>query len=326
MKEHQQKAWDMLTDLERNSLYLQMSQGQSSWEAGEILGVSHYKYLELRERSVKFFKMFSEYFEKYTSLFRADSPCESRFIDYIEACIEKRMQRKDAIRYSGDSTQLLTELRRRVIIRNMDRLKKSENQQDRDLYFMIMEYDRWNNSRIMPRSIQQMSAYKRRNNKREKIYINYVYRIPDWKIEALINCYQFKPKKSPAYYVALFSKELFPEGYQIIKIKRDKETVKKLTDLYIYVFENEGLADAFGYMLSSYFEKTQGPKLGMKFWQEYRDTLQFAINYKEVNNIDFYADRLDMAYELPAKAKKAKLKKKTQKASKRANPEIFYKR
>ena len=64
MKEHQQKAWDMLTDLERNSLYLQMSQGQSSWEAGEILGVSHYKYLELRERSVKFFKMFSEYFEK----------------------------------------------------------------------------------------------------------------------------------------------------------------------------------------------------------------------------------------------------------------------
>ena len=51
MNKYQQKAWDCLTPTEQQSLFLQLSESKSSWEAGEILRLSHYKYLEIKERS-----------------------------------------------------------------------------------------------------------------------------------------------------------------------------------------------------------------------------------------------------------------------------------
>ena len=90
MNEAQKKAWDCLKDLEQKSLFLQLSENKSSWEAGEILKLSHYKYLEVRERSEKFFRLFSDFFEKHPSLFRPDCPCERSFQDYIEGCLERR--------------------------------------------------------------------------------------------------------------------------------------------------------------------------------------------------------------------------------------------
>ena len=68
MNEAQQKAWSCLIDKEQQSLFLQLSESKSSWEAGEILKLSHYKYLEIRERSEKFFRLFSDFFEKHTSI------------------------------------------------------------------------------------------------------------------------------------------------------------------------------------------------------------------------------------------------------------------
>lgn len=61
MNEAQQKAWSCLIDKEQQSLFLQLSESKSSWEAGEILKLSHYKYLEIRERSEKFFRLFSDF-------------------------------------------------------------------------------------------------------------------------------------------------------------------------------------------------------------------------------------------------------------------------
>lgn len=68
MNDAQKKAWDCLNEIERQSLFLQLSESKSSWEAGEILKLSHYKYLEIRERSEKFFRLFSD-FSSYTLLF-----------------------------------------------------------------------------------------------------------------------------------------------------------------------------------------------------------------------------------------------------------------
>ena len=48
MNDAQKKAWDCLNEIERQSLFLQLSESKSSWEAGEILKLSHYKYLEIR--------------------------------------------------------------------------------------------------------------------------------------------------------------------------------------------------------------------------------------------------------------------------------------
>lgn len=324
MKPHQEKAWNLLTELERNSLFLQMSQGQSSWEAGEILGISHYKYLELRERSIKFFKMFAEYYEQTESLVPANCPIDSRFRDYLEGCIEHRLPRKEAIRYSGDSSLILPEISRKMILRNMERLKNAKGGLDNLLYKLVMEFDRWNNQRILPRSIQQPSAYKRRNNKREKIYIKYLMKIPTYKVKSIWDIFEYNPKKKKSHYITLISEELFgEEKYQVVRVKRDLDTLEKLSKLYIYIFESEGLADVFGFMTTRYLEKTKGPRLGQQFWGEYREHIQRAINYNLVNNVDFYSERLDMAYDIPNKRKKQKEAKPT-KGAKRIEPEIYY--
>ena len=39
MNDAQKKAWDCLNEIERQSLFLQLSESKSSWEAGEILKV-----------------------------------------------------------------------------------------------------------------------------------------------------------------------------------------------------------------------------------------------------------------------------------------------
>lgn len=74
MNEAQQKAWSYLIDKEQQSLFLQLSESKSSWEAGEILKLSHYKYLEIRERSEKFFRLFSDFLRNTLLFFDQIAP------------------------------------------------------------------------------------------------------------------------------------------------------------------------------------------------------------------------------------------------------------
>ena len=68
MNEAQKKAWDCLKDLEQKSLFLQLSENKSSWEAGEILKLSHYKYLEVG-KGQKSFSDYSRTFLRNTLLY-----------------------------------------------------------------------------------------------------------------------------------------------------------------------------------------------------------------------------------------------------------------
>jgi hypothetical protein len=44
------KAWGLLTEEEQTALKLQLGLGKSSWQASEIMGKAHYKYLEIKKR------------------------------------------------------------------------------------------------------------------------------------------------------------------------------------------------------------------------------------------------------------------------------------
>ena len=94
MTDAQRRAWECLKPQEQQSLFLQTSEGKSSWEAGGIMQLSHYKYIEIRERSEKFFRMFMDFFERRTAIFRPDCPCERNFQDFIEGVIERRLPKK----------------------------------------------------------------------------------------------------------------------------------------------------------------------------------------------------------------------------------------
>lgn len=327
MNEAQQKAWSCLTKVEQQSLFLHTSEGKSSWEAGSMMNISHYKYIEIRERSEKFFRMFADFFEKHNSIFRPDCPCERNFQDFIEGVIEHRLKKRDAVVYTGDSTQQITKVNRKNLIRNMKYLKESEDNWDLDSMRLIFEFDRWNNFRILPSILQQPSAFKRRLNKKDKIYIKYLLeRIPTWVLEKLKERFYYKVKPSKKkWWVALISPDLYTDGYYLLPIRPEEEVLKEMNRFYIYVFDDKEDADTFGYLVTSFYERTAKVIAGQKFWPEYRYLVQNAINYNAVNNIEFNVKRLDNAYNIKQKRKSKKKSLKDTSETRVLDPKLFYK-
>ena len=329
MNESQQKAWDCLTKIEQQSLFLHTSEGKSSWEAGSMLNISHYKYIEIRERSEKFFRLFGDYFSKWPSLFRPDCPCERNFQDFIEGVIEHRLKRREAMVYTGDSTQQLPKVSNENITRNMKLLKMTEDEWDKDVRALILEFDRWNNFRVLPIMLQQPSAFKRRLNKKDKIYIKYLLnRIPEFVLEKLKERFYYKAYSGKKkYWVALISPNLYTDGYYLLPIRTEGEVIQEMNRFYIYVFEDREDADTFGYLVTAFYERTSKVMLGQKFWPEFRFIVRRAINFNQVNNLDFNVNTLDNAYDLKPK-KKSKKKKvfKDNGVTPISDPLIFYKK
>lgn len=323
-----EKAWKCLKLQEQQSLSLSITYGKSTWEVGEILGITHYKYLELKERAEKLFKLFFEYFSIYNTLVRPNSCLDQRFVDFVEGCIERRITRKEASVPFGDAVMKVYPIKSKFIIKQMKLLTDSEENQDKDLYKLLQEFDRWNNWRILPRQLQQPSAFKRRNNRRDIFYIKYMCRIEPEIVQNLIDKFWYSRKKFEKHYFVLFNYDRFDEGYQIVPIKQNSEfTLSELSRLYIYVFKDRDIADTYGYLVTSYQYEKKSPKKGQNFWPVFRETIQKAINYKEVNNLDFYCEKLDMAYEnkdwkLLRKSKKRK--EKLYQGQKRASDTSLY--
>lgn len=332
MNTAQQKAWDCLREDEKQSLFLQISNGKSSWESGTIMKRSHYKYIEIRERSQVFFKMFTNFFTLHESIFRPDAPFSSTFMDYIEACIEKRLDRKNAALRSGDSSQIIAKIRGDMIQKNMRKLLDSDDEWDKDTKSLIIEFDRWNNFRILPRIMQAPSPFRRRVNEKHKIYLQYLLKkFPKWAHSKLIERYRYKSNRfpnKPKYWVCLISRELYPEdGYYVFSIRPDEEPIKEMSRFFLYVFKTQDDADTFGFMVTSYYDKTSSIPSGQKFWVEFRNLLEDSVNYAQVNNIDFNQKILDSAYSgvKPHKKKrKRKISKELSEGVKRGGESEFY--
>jgi hypothetical protein len=308
MTEAQSKAWNCLREDEKQSLFLQMSSGKSTWEAGTIMGRSHYKYIEIRERSQKFFKMFTEFFEKHESIFRPGCPCSQLFRDYIEAVIERRVTRRQAIVKTGSSVHVaFKNIRTPMLELNINKLRISEDPWDIDTMNLIVEFDRWNNFRVLPKRMQAPSAYRRRSNGKYKLYLSYMLdRFPKWLQRKIQE--RFKaPRSKSVYYIAIFSKEKFKDnfGYKVLAIQKTEEAIREMSRFMIYVFDDKELADSFGFLVSQFRDRTCNIKTGQYFWREYREVIEKAINYNMVSNISFNLKTLDEAYKKPKRQRKS---------------------
>lgn len=323
MTDAQTKAWSCLREEEQHSLFLQISNGKSAWESGTILNIVHYKYLEIRERSQKFFKMFTEFFELHEAIFRPDAPVSDIFKDYIEGCIEKRLSRRDVAFYLGDRHHIPANVRTKMVEDNMDIIRTSDDPWDKDTVTLIVEFDRWNNYRILPRLYQAPSAFLRRNNKKYKIYIKYLKdKFPQWAHKKLIERFRKRvvPTSKERYYIALISRELYPEtGYYVFPVLPTEEVVIEMSRFFIYIFRDKDDADLFGFMVDKYITELKSIPSCQKFWAEFRSILEDAVNYTQVNNIDFNMRTLDMAYN----THKGKNKTKNQ-SLKRVKEDQFY--
>lgn len=295
------KAWDILLDEEKAALSLSINHSKSTWQAGEILQKAHYKYLEIHARSKKFFMMFTEYFKKTGDrLIPEDSEITWDFREFLVCTIEERMGYRDTLKLIGKSSELYSKYayqRDNKLVEYMDWLRKHKDPLHRDLYDLVKEFDRWNNFRILPESIQEPSAFKRRNKTRLVKHLKNVYTL-DPLIVDYLNSSRFSPSKnSKVLYLPIVS-DNYIKGYDIIKVVNLKMVVNYISkELQLYLFDSEELADDYGHLVEGYLvSKNRTCKVGQDFWPRYRLMIKKAFNYDLVNNIITRRNKLEEAF------------------------------
>lgn len=287
MGNRQEKAWAILDDKEKMVLELMTMYGKSSWEAGEIMGIAHFKLLEIHKRAVRFFELFTYHFETYGTLFTDDLTfLRNDFKEYISGVMLERGKVKDVIEKMYNWREwAITESRARIMDDQLKKLRDSHLNIARDLYQLILEFDAWNNFRILPEKWQEPSAYKRRNKVRDNKHLKSLISVPSVSLDFIWDKYNYKGKYQKAY-VPLFSRE-YPDGYKIMEIRFSAKKIKAMNDYCLYVFDNEILARRFSVTVADYYlQDRKEVKSGQIFWQKFRELKELAVNFSQLEHVN----------------------------------------
>lgn len=287
MGNRQEKAWAILDDKEKMVLELMTMYGKSSWEAGEIMGIAHFKLLEIHKRAVRFFELFTYHFETYGALFTDDLTfLRNDFKEYISGVMLERGKVKDVIEKMYNWREwAITESRARIMDDQLKKLRDSHLNIARDLYQLILEFDAWNNFRILPEKWQEPSAYKRRNKVRDNKHLKSLISVPSVSLDFIWDKYNYKGKYQKAY-VPLFSRE-YPDGYKIMEIRFSAKKIKAMNDYCLYVFDNEILARRFSVTVADYYlQDRKEVKSGQIFWQKFRELKELAVNFSQLEHVN----------------------------------------
>lgn len=282
-KQLNRQAYSILTEKEKLILNLQHVEEKSSWTAGEIMSLAHYKLLEIQYRANHFIRLFSEHFELFDDLIPKGTTGTEEVKDYFRLTIGQRKTIKDTYDllnskygFSGKNT------REKEIEEQMILWGQSENAHDLTTYNLIKEFDRWNNFRILPPSLREPSAFKRRNKNILKKHIRVTTNIPDISVGKIEQLFGYKKGSKPVYLPVITQ-----SGKVVVfKLKSTKDSIDQLTSLNLYLFTDNKLATEYIELVRSY--ATQGVKkckVGLEFWPKYRDMIKRAINYEPIQKI-----------------------------------------
>lgn len=287
MTEAQQKAWDILTPEEKTALSLSLSSDKSTWEAGEIMGKAHYKYLEIRQRAEKFFIIFTEYFNDYPTLIPKWSNLDTHFKKYLYFTIIKRLPLQEAIKKIDSDLYKSPKPRGIEIAREVQALNGSKYAVDNNLFHLIKDFDRWNNFRILPPEIQEMSAFKRRNKHRLRKLVTLFTSLDPVSVMKLKQIYRYMGKKKAngiLYLPIITVNDL--SMTEVIPITHTSINLRMLNSAILYAFKDKADADRFMEILKGYIEKDyKHCRDGQQFWPEFRILTKRAINHDDLMNI-----------------------------------------
>lgn len=286
MSKIQKRALAILTTDERSAVTLQHVHKKSSWEAGEMLSKSHYKYLEIKYRAEQYLKIFSQHFALYDELIPDFVGLSDEVKEYLEYTIEERMRVKEASLKVGGPIMTDTTSRENHLIEQITALRESKDTHKQNVYSLIMEFDRYNNFRIMPRAIQEPSAFKRRNSTRYKKHLKIATSIPLYSLKRLRELFEIKRKElTEEGFLVLLNRD-YIEDCGIIRVNAKKDNLQIMTNLSLYVFQAKADAQEFAEKVIGYIsQETKDPKEGLKFWPSFRNLIKKAINHDKINNI-----------------------------------------
>lgn len=275
------QAWDILGEDEKTALSLQLGYDKSSWESGEIMGKSHYKYLEIKYRAEQFLKIFTEHFELFTELIPTYMSGDKVALDYLRVCISKRVKPVDAIREIYPTHgKIIKQGLHQKIIKTVTDWEKNERGDELAIFNLVKEFDRWNNFRILPKEIQEPSAFKRRVKNTYKKQIRHTCAIHPIAISKIMELHG--AKKSPYLYLPVICED----GPSILKLRDNTNTIKTINTLSIYIFKKEEDAKQYVDKLWAYLSKDKKECTdGLEFWPQYRETIKLATNYHTVLQI-----------------------------------------
>ena len=283
------KAWQILNKDEKTALMLTFNQKKSSWEAGEIMDKSHYKYLEIKSRAEFFFRRFTEYFDQTGDLLIPENmniPLDFR--EFIHHTIEDRFVYSKTLEKLDINSQLRSNnhrVKKQTLITYFLKLRNSEDLDKIALYDIISDFDRWNNFRILPEILQEPSAFKRRNKTRLLKHLKNLKNIDEFNIYRFTKKFKTK-KKGKRLFLPLVCDNL-KGNYKVVPIDKKKALVEYLSkEFKLYIFIDEKIANDYVTLVSEYLSLEQkNSKRGQKFWPEFRKIIEKAYNYNLVNNI-----------------------------------------
>lgn len=285
MSKINKKAFAILTKDEQASLALQQVSGKSTWQAGEIMKKSHYKYLEINQRAKRFFELFQLHYDQFDDLIPVQMEMDELFIKYLRFTIEKRMTVKAAALATNDPRMMVKKTRDEYLTKCVKKLSISMSAFAPAMYKLIMEFDRYNNFRVLPSEVQEPSAFKRRNKTRFKKHLLTSLGLEPYTLDRLSELFKYrKSHKKEGYIVLCTSKG----GYEptIVKIGVTDESIKVLSSISIYIFHSYDTAKDYKELVYNYTSLVaNSPREGLKFWPQYRAIIKEAANFSDLNNI-----------------------------------------
>lgn len=281
---------DILTSDEVAALSLQYVDDKSSWESGTILGKAHYKYLEIKQRAEKFFRIFTEYFHS-TNVFIPDIvPIEEDFKTYLKLLILKRYTLSECLKQLPNVWSKPIK-RYEIITHNMSMLQCSSYYQSSNLYQIILDFDRWNNFRILPPNLQEPSPYKRRLKNEMKTKINNMLNMPHCLLNKVIDSYCLSDVTvgdnvlfMPICKISMVDKSKLIS--RVFVVDNSDHTISEISNRGLYLFKTLEECNIYINNIQSLFkEGKRSVVFGQQFWPEYRKSIHNSVNLTLVNNI-----------------------------------------
>lgn len=277
------KAWQILTNDEKVGIKLNLGFQKSTWEAGEIMKKAHYKFLEIRSRAKHFLKIFTYHFENWGELVHEDVRISKDLKIYFELTILGRKKVSEAIRQIDNPLFHHTSHRSELITSEVLTWRRSSRIAEKQFHDLILEFDRWNNFRILPEGVQEPSAFKRRNKKRHFKHVMVAMELSDSAIH-VIRKKMAPGKSSKALYVGCGN--IGSGKAYCLPVANNPDVIKILTKASLYIFNNELDCNEYLKLTLEYAQKdTRHCKEGQVFWPQYRVLIKKAINYEQIQNI-----------------------------------------
>lgn len=279
-------AWVLLLDDERLALQLNLGMSKSTWKSGEIMDKSHYKLIEIKDRAKTFLRIFTHHFAAHNNqIIPEDVKISPDLRLYLHLTIVGRLTIAKAIKKIDNPLFHHVATRDKVITEEVMKWKSSNNLSELDLFNLVMDFDRWNNFRILPKAIQEPSAFKRRDKNRLKKHLRIGTSLSPLAYKVIKKRFEYKgSQKIKAGWIILISPTI--HKVLMLRIHNKAENRTDLSKASIYIFEQESIAELYLSLILEYVNKTDRHcREGLKFWPQYRDMIKKAINYEQIQNI-----------------------------------------